>query len=266
MAARKKNILGVMVDAVNYEQALALILDAARNRRPCSVSALAVHGVMTGALDAEHRYRLNHLDLLVPDGQPVRWAMNLLYRTELRERVYGPQLTLNLCQAAAEAGLPIYFYGSTPEILKDLESNLRKSRTEIRIVGSEPSLFRQLTEQESAELAERVKNSGAALLFVGLGCPRQEVFAFEFRDRVSIPIIAVGAAFPFIAGSLAQAPRRFQDYGLEWLFRLWVEPARLWRRYLILNPVYVLMLGLQALYLKRYSAAGELPSQELRYG
>src|SRR5688572_24226327 len=120
----KHNVLGICVDAVDYEAAIERIIAAARERRAMAISALAVHGVMTGVLDATQRYRLNHLDLIVPDGQPVRWAMNMLYRTHLPERVYGPTLMLKLCERAAREGLPIYLYGSRSEVLQALERNL----------------------------------------------------------------------------------------------------------------------------------------------
>src|SRR5258708_2265998 len=122
----KHNVLGVLVDAVDYEGAIEETLRAARERRAFLVSALAVHGVMTGVLSREHRYRLNHFDLLVPDGQPVRWAIRFLYGTNLGDRVYGPRLTLEVCRAAAKEGLAVYFYGSTPEVLTSLCANLRR--------------------------------------------------------------------------------------------------------------------------------------------
>ena len=121
----KRNVLGVLVDAVDYDAAVARILDAARARQPLAVSALAVHGVMTGVLDRMHRARLNRLNLVTPDGQPVRWALNLLYRVGLRDRVYGPELTARVCAAVEREGLPIYLYGSRQEVLSKLEENLK---------------------------------------------------------------------------------------------------------------------------------------------
>ncbi|MBI1880966.1 MAG: WecB/TagA/CpsF family glycosyltransferase, partial [Chloroflexi bacterium] len=114
----KKNILGVQVDAVDYEAAIVKIMAAARTRSTLAVSALAVHGVMTGVLDSTQRYRLNHLDLIVPDGQPVRWALNWLYHTHLPDRVYGPTLMLKVCEQAAREGLPIFLYGSHPPVIE----------------------------------------------------------------------------------------------------------------------------------------------------
>jgi N-acetylglucosaminyldiphosphoundecaprenol N-acetyl-beta-D-mannosaminyltransferase len=262
----KRNVIGVLIDAIDYEASIDFIFRAARDRRGAAVSALAVHGVMTGVLDSEHKFRLNHFDLLVPDGQPVRWVLNLRYGAKLPDRVYGPNLTLKVCERAAQDGLPIYLYGATPEILAAFERSLQRRFPGIRIAGSEPSKFRRLTPIEKRELAERIVASGAAITLVGLGCPRQEAFAYEFREALSMPILAVGAAFPFIAGKVSQAPAWMQDRGLEWLYRLCAEPKRLWRRYLYLNPAYVCLVGLQALRLHRFNTAGEEPQAELLYG
>jgi exopolysaccharide biosynthesis WecB/TagA/CpsF family protein len=262
----KRSILGILIDAVDYEAVVYRVLHAARERRPMTVSALAVHGLMTGVLDSEHKYRLNHLDLLVPDGQPVRWALNLLHGAQLRDRVYGPNLMLDVCSKAQEEGLGIFLYGSTNEILAGLKENLRNGFPALRIAGMEPSKFRRLSAEEGTSLAARVCNSGATIVFVGLGCPRQEVWAYEFREALSMPILAVGAAFPILAGRIPQAPRWMQDRGLEWLFRMVAEPRRLWRRYMFLNPAYVLLVALQALRLRRFTTHGDPPSVELLYG
>jgi len=134
------------------------------------------------------------------------------------------------------------------------------------IAGMESSRFRRLSLIEREQLAERVRSSGAAVVFVGLGCPRQEVFVYEFRELVSMPLLAVGAAFPFLAGIVPQAPLWMQKFGLEWLFRLWSEPRRLWRRYLFLNPTYLFLLSLQILGLSRFRTDGQSPVRELLYG
>src|SRR5215813_3504186 len=122
----KNNILGVLIDAADYDGAVQQIVDAAKHRRPMAVSALAVHGLMTGVSDVEQKYRLNHFDLLVPDGQPVRWALNILHGAGLQDRVYGPNLTLRVCKTAAEQNIPVFFYGTTPDILRALSASLQK--------------------------------------------------------------------------------------------------------------------------------------------
>ena len=261
----KKNVLGVLVDAVDYEAAIQSIVEAARQRAALAVSALAVHGIITGVLDSEQKYRLNSFDVLVPDGQPVRWALNWLYGTKLSERVYGPDLTLKVCQEAASHGLPVYFYGSTQEILTALERYLKTKFPSLQICGMTPSKFRCTSESEKSEIVSRIKESGAAIAFVGLGCPRQEVFAYEYNKELSIPIVSVGAAFAFHAGVMPQAPRWMQQRGLEWLFRLSCEPRRLWRRYLLLNPLYLFLLLLQATGFE-FATTGLPPSREMLCG
>lgn len=263
----KKNLLGIWVDAVDYAAAVARIVAAARARQPLTLSALAVHGVMTGVLDAAQRYRLNHLDLVVPDGQPVRWSLDWLHGARLPDRVYGPTLMLKVCAAAAAEGLPIFLYGSRPEVLENLTRNLRTRFPTLRIVGARPSRFRQISAEEKQEVAESILQSGAAMVFVGLGCPRQEVWVYEYRDLLSMPLLAVGAAFDFHAGTLPQAHSLLQRAGLEWLYRLLQEPKRLWRRYLPLNPLYLGLLFLQKSGLRRFDPDdSEIPLEELRYG
>lgn len=249
-------ILGVNVHAVDYEYAVDAMVRAAREGRPCSVSALAVHGVMTGFQDAGHARRLNGLDLVVPDGQPVRWALRWLHGKRLADRVYGPNLTLFTAKAMADAGLPIYLYGSQSQVLEKFASNLKAKFPGLAVAGSEPSKFRRLDVPEREAVIARIKASGAKAVFVGLGCPRQEVWAFEYRDALSMPILAVGAAFDFHAGTLPQAPPFLQKRGLEWLFRLVQEPKRLWRRYLILNPLYLWNVFLQRTGMRNPMAAG----------
>lgn len=263
----KKNLLGIGINAVDYDAAVAQIIAAGQDRRQLGVSALAVHGVMTGVLDREHCYRLNQLELVVPDGQPVRWGLNLLHKVRLPDRVYGPNLTLKVCEAAADAGLSLFLFGSDTATLEKLSQRLCEQFPKLQIVGLEPSRFRSLTEAERDELIVKIHRSGAAITLVGIGCPRQEVWAYEFRERLSMPVMAVGAAFAFHAGELKQAPAWMQDRGLEWLYRLTREPLRLWQRYLILNPAYVTLLSLQWLRLVTLKPArGEQPTAEILYG
>jgi N-acetylglucosaminyldiphosphoundecaprenol N-acetyl-beta-D-mannosaminyltransferase len=263
----KNNVLGVNINAVDYEAAVAKIVEAAKAKRGMAITALAVHGVMTGVMDETHRYRLNTFDLIVPDGQPVRWALNSLYKVKLPDRVYGPTLTLKVCEAAAKEGLPIYLYGSRQVVIDKFKENLEKKFPGLKIVGAQPSRFRQTTAEEKEQIAKEIRDSGAAITFVGLGCPRQEVWAYEYRELLNMPILAVGAAFDFHAGTLAQAPKQLQNVGLEWLFRLIKEPRRLWKRYVILNPQYVTLLLMQATGLKRFDPADvKPPTAEMRYG
>src|SRR5690242_12524218 len=170
----KRNVLGVQVDAVDYAAAVDKILTAAREQRPLAVTALAVHGVMTGVQDRAHGARLNAFDLVTPDGQPVRWALNNLYGAGLTDRVYGPDLTLKVLASCADEGLPVYLYGSTVDTLDRLVPALTARLPGLKVAGAEPSKFRPLAPGEDRELAERIAASGARVVLVGLGCPRQE--------------------------------------------------------------------------------------------
>lgn len=264
-AEGKKNIIGILVDPVELTSAAERIVQSAREHQPFAVSALAVHGVMTGSLDPSHQYRLNQLDLVVADGQPVRWALNLLHGAGLRERVYGPSLMLDVLQRAAREKIAVYFYGSTPEVLHLLCRRLQELIPDLTIAGCQASRFGQVTTEVADDIAAGIRQSGAQIVFAGLGCPRQEVWAFEFRQRLNMPIIAVGAAFPVLAGTLRQAPRWMQDRGLEWLFRLCTEPRRLWRRYLLLSPAYIALVLCEWMGVQ-FRVDGMQPVRELLYG
>ena len=262
---KRFSILGVDIAATDYDAAVDRIIGAARDRAPLGVSALAVHGVMTGALDDTHRFRLNSLDFCVPDGQPVRWGLNWRYEARLRDRVYGPELMLRLCERAARDNVSIYLYGSSREVLDKLKTNLPRRFPKLVIAGTSPSRFRTISSDEKKDVVREIKSSGASLVFCGLGCPRQEVWTYEYRDALGIPIVAVGAAFDFFAGTVPQAPRILQRYGLEWAYRLSREPRRLWRRYLLLNPLYATLFVAESLGLRSFNR-GTQPATEVGYG
>jgi N-acetylglucosaminyldiphosphoundecaprenol N-acetyl-beta-D-mannosaminyltransferase len=262
----KHNVLGVLVDSVDYDAAIAQVLAAARQCRPVSLTALAVHGVMTGVRDPQHQARLNAFDIVAPDGQPVRWALNVLYGAGLRDWVSGPELTGRVLSRMAEEGLSVYLYGSTSEVIDKLLASLARTWPMLCVAGAEPSKFRDSTPDDLTAIASRISGSGARLLLVGLGCPRQEIFAHAMRPLLNIPVMAVGAAFDYHAGRLRPAPRWMQRHGLAWLWRLAREPRRLWRRYLVFNTEFVGRLTLQKLGLWSpepaapiYDAAGSVP-------
>ncbi|HTF09505.1 MAG TPA: WecB/TagA/CpsF family glycosyltransferase [Asanoa sp.] len=241
----RHSVLGVLVDAVDYETATARVIEAAHERQSFALTALAVHGVMTGVLDPVHNARLNSFDVVTPDGQPVRWGLNLLHGVGLTDRVYGPTLTLRVLARCAAEGLPVYLYGSTDETLGRLVPALEKMFPALKLAGYEQSKFRTARPGEAVEIADRIRASGARVLLVGLGCPRQEIFAYAMRPLLDMPQLAVGAAFDYHAGLLRKPPPWMQKRGLEWLWRLGLEPRRLWRRYVILNPAYAARLVAQ---------------------
>ncbi|MGI8727454.1 MAG: WecB/TagA/CpsF family glycosyltransferase [Solirubrobacterales bacterium] len=247
----KRNLLGVGVDEVDYEAAVERVIAAAEAGERYGVSALAVHGIATAVLEEDVRRRVNSLELVTPDGQPVRWALNLLHRSGLSDRVYGPELTLRVCAAASRRGLPIYLYGSSEQVVTLLASKLEGRFAGLEVAGAEPSAFHSLSETERRAVIERIRASGAKLVLVGLGCPRQETFVAENSTDLRMPALAVGAAFDFHAGLANEPPPWMQGAGLQWLHRLAGNPRRLWRRYLLLNPLYVLLVAAQWAGLRR---------------
>ena len=202
----KKNVLGILVDAVDYEAAEEAVIRAAHAERPFAVSALAVHGIMTGALDPAHKYRLNRFDLITPDGQPVRWAMALTGQARLPDRVYGPFLTLRVCARAEREGLSVYLYGATVATLQKLEAALAERFPALRVAGRQPSRFRTATPAERRSDVAAIQESGAHLVLVGLGCPRQEVWAYEMREDVGRPAAGGGRGVRLSGGQPVDGP------------------------------------------------------------
>lgn len=248
----RHNVIGVRVSATTYDGMLEPVLAAARDRVSACVSHLAVHGVVEGSRDPEFRAMLDAFDIVAPDGHPVRHALNWLYRAGLADRCYGPEFTLRVCERAAQEGIGVYLYGSRQHVVEAMRHNLLARFPGLRIVGCEPSLFRPLTDEEDAALVRRVAESGAAVMFIGLGCPLQEKFAYAHKGRIPAVMVCVGAAFDFHAGTKSMAPAWMQRHSLEWLYRLLQEPRRLWRRYFIYNSVFLWRFALQYCGIRKY--------------
>jgi len=258
------SVAGVRVSRTDYAEATRSIIDAARQRRPFVTAATSVHGVALAVRREDFRAALNSFDMVTPDGQPVRWALNLIHGTRLPERVYGPTLMLRVCEAAADAGLSVYFCGGQPEVLGKLARRMRQRLPHLSIAGTHSPPFRPLSGAEQDAQVRAIKDSHANIVFVGLGCPRQEIWAHQHRDELGVPLVCVGAAFDFHAGTLRQAPPWMQARGLEWLFRVWMEPRRLWRRYAEHIPIFVAAVSTQLVAdrLTRQIAPRHLPLQE----
>jgi len=243
----RADILGVGISITDYAQVVRCVLAAALARRLLLVAASDVHMLIQARQDRAFAAVLNVFDIVTPDGQPVRWGLRLTGDANLRERVYGPTLTLRVCEAMAQAELPVFLYGSRAELLARLAQKLCARFPRLRIAGSIAGRFRPLTREEQRADAEAIVTSGARITLIGMGCPRQEWWAFHMRERLAMPLLAVGAAFDFHAGAVAQAPPWMQARGLEWLYRLGRDPRRLWRRYLLLTPRYIPLIAAQAL-------------------
>lgn len=242
----QRTILGTTVHATSYVEATQLMLAWAREGRSSYVCATSVHGVIEAQNNPAFRRILNEADLITPDGMPLVWGLRQLGLSEAG-RVYGPTLTLHLCEAAAQAGVPIGLYGGTPESLKAFVSFLEGRFPGIRIACQIAPPFRPLTAAEDASYTQEIVSSGARIVFVGIGCPKQETWMAAHKGRIPAVMVGVGAAFDFHAGRVRQAPRWMQDHGLEWFFRLSVEPKRLWKRYGRIVPRFMVGFGAQLL-------------------
>ena len=236
----KYDLFGVRVAASSYDEIVDTVARAAEERVPAIVSLHAVHAIVESVQDPELLAKVNRFDAVLPDGQPVRWALNNLYGVGLTERVYGPELTLRICARAAKDGIPIYLYGSMPKTLELLQQNLLEKFPGLKIAGAESPPFRALSPEEDEAVVRRINESGAGILFVGLGCPKQDHFAADHADRIRPVQVCVGAAFDFHAGTKPMAPAWMQRRGLEWVYRLSQEPGRLWKRYLQTNSIFVM--------------------------
>jgi len=237
-ARASRDILGIRVDATDYAAATACIVGWSRNEVGRWVCIANVHTTMEAWDDPGFRHQVNQADLVTPDGMPLVWALRKLGVREA-SRVYGPTLTLHLCERAARDGVPVGFYGGSAEAIGRLVPNLVARFPDLRVVFAESPPFRPLTAEEDERAVERIRASGARLLFVGLGCPKQERWMATHRQRLPLVQIGVGAAFDFHAGLVRQAPPALQRMGLEWAFRLAMEPRRLAGRYSRHNPRFV---------------------------
>lgn len=246
------NLFGVRYAATDYAEAGRVIVQKSLSREPFAVTALAVHGLIESYRNKQLKEQVNSIDLVLPDGQPIRWALNIFHRAGLRDRVYGPTLMLNLLDQSAHEGLSIFLYGSKQDTLDRLATTIRSQFPTIEIAGMQADRFRDSTEEERKADIEAINTSGARLIFVGRGCPRQEQWIAQNKNDIKGVLIAVGAAFDFHAGTVKQAPNWMQERGLEWLFRLIQEPGRLWKRYLVTNS-WFLFLFTKQLILKPFN-------------
>jgi N-acetylglucosaminyldiphosphoundecaprenol N-acetyl-beta-D-mannosaminyltransferase len=239
-----RSIVSTRVDATSYSDAVARILTwatAGESRYACAAS---VNNVVEAHRSGSFREVMNAADLVTPDGVPLVWSLRLL-GLKHATRVYGPDLTLALAGAAAEEGVPVGFLGGHEEVLRDLVAGLRRRFPGLIVSYAWSPPFRRLEGAEDERMILDIERSGARILFVGLGAPKQEQWMAEHRGRIPAVMVGVGAAFDFLAGRKRQAPSWMQRVGLEWLFRLVQEPRRLWKRYLVRNPVFLALFGAQ---------------------
>lgn len=233
-------LLGTKIDHTSYAKAVETVLGWAQRREPRYAIFANVHVVMEAYDSESYRTCINSADLVAPDGMPLVWALKFS-GLDSATRVYGPDFTIYSLEAAAREGVPVGFLGGRPEVLAELTAKALKRFPGLQIVYSFAPPFRPLTDAEETQILNDVVDSGARLLYIGLGCPKQEIWMHKHAGKVPVVMLGVGAAFDFIAESVKQAPRWMMASGLEWTYRLYREPKRLWRRYFKHNPRFVFL-------------------------
>ncbi len=239
-------LLGMRVDGTSYADAMDRVMAWAHAGESRYLCASSVNNVMEAHDESAFQEVMNGADLVTPDGMPLVWGLKLL-GVGHATRTYGPTLTQMLCERAAREGVPVGFYGGAQDVLDELMDACRRRWPDLDVAYCYSPPFRALTHDEKARVAADIEASGARIIFVGLGTPKQDRWMAENIGIVHAPMLGVGAAFDFIAGRKKQAPERLQRLGLEWLFRLMSEPRRLWRRYLYHNPRFAALFGIQVL-------------------
>ena len=244
MSTSSANVLGTRIDAVSWEQASARILrwaqtDGATTSR--MVCACNVHMVVSARRDPELADALARADLCTPDGAPIAWLMRRQGWPE-QQRISGPDLMWHLLRDAERLQVPVFLLGGAQLTLEKLRTKLRDEFPQLRLAGQCSPPFQQLSAEDERHINRLIETSGARLVLVGLGCPKQEKWMASQRGRLPAVMIGVGAAFDYHAGTLPRAPLRWQQTGLEWLYRLIKEPWRLFRRYLVTNTLFLLWL------------------------
>jgi N-acetylglucosaminyldiphosphoundecaprenol N-acetyl-beta-D-mannosaminyltransferase len=252
MSLESRFVLGARVDATSYEDASRRVVRWAIEQRSAYVCVATVHMNMEAYDFPAFRRVMNEADLVTPDGRPLVWALKALGVRDASQ-VRGTDLMTHVVERAARENVPIGLYGGTPDLLKSFVRILKASYPDLRIACQIAPPFRALTPEEDKMVTKEITASGARILFVGIGCPKQERWMAAHKGRIPAIMLGVGAAFDFHTGRVRQAPQWMQRAGLEWVFRLLMDPKRLWKRYARHNPRWVVLFLLQFLGIERFS-------------
>lgn len=236
------DVLGVKISSTNLEHTSQTIEDWIQNKRKNYICIAPVSTVISCQEDEKYRSIINNAGMTTPDGMPLVWLGRAGGNRKI-QRTYGPDLLLYFCNRSQQKRFRHYFYGGSKETMDALLINLKKKFPNLNIVGHYAPPLRGVQELESKEVLQQMNDAHPDVLWIGLGSPKQDYWMHQHREELDVPVmIGVGAAFDFIAGTKKQAPRWMQRSGLEWLFRLCLEPKRLWRRYLIGNSKFIYLL------------------------
>jgi N-acetylglucosaminyldiphosphoundecaprenol N-acetyl-beta-D-mannosaminyltransferase len=237
-ARTRYRVVSLDVDQVTHDSAVRRVLDLAKAGRGSYVCFGTVHMVMESHDSPEFAARVNAADMIVPDGMPTVW-MQRLQKAVAPERVRANDLMMLLMSAAEQDRIKVGFYGGRREVIDAIVERAKREHPLLEIAYAYSPPFRPLTPEEDSDITERINASRTQILFMGLGCPKQENWMAEHKDRLNCVMLGVGASFDFYAGNVKESPAWLSGLGLEWLYRLTQEPKRLWRRYLVLNPRFI---------------------------
>lgn len=246
-------VLNVRVDAVQIQDVIAMMRTWIACRDRCRyVAVTGMHGIMEAQHREEFENILNAASLVVPDGYPLVWIGRRRGLSQLKRRVYGPELMASFCELTASEGYRHFFYGGAPGIAENLSARFASRYPGTIVAGTYCPPYRQLTWEEDEQVIAQIERSRADVVWVGLSTPKQERWMFEHRLRLRVPVlVGVGAAFDFHTQRIAQAPEWMRENGLEWAFRLIREPRRLWRRYLVYGSEFLFLAALESLCARR---------------
>lgn len=238
---QKKRLLGMAIDCGSYELFLSHILNYAKRKKSSYMCMANVHMLIEAYNNRDYADPVNKADIVAPDGMPLVKALRILYGIN-QSRIAGMDLMPDLIKEAERENLSIFFYGGTEEVLNKIKNKLAILHPSFRIAGMYAPPFRKITEVEEREEITMINNSGANIVLVSLGCPKQEIWMARNKYRINAIMIGIGGAFPVFAGLQKRAPEWMQKMSLEWLYRLIQEPGRLWKRYLYTNTKFLILL------------------------
>jgi N-acetylglucosaminyldiphosphoundecaprenol N-acetyl-beta-D-mannosaminyltransferase len=244
-------VVSLFPNVCNHESAIKKVAELVERRRGGYICFSTVHMVMECYDNAEFGAKVNAADFIIPDGMPIVW-MQKLQGVKNATRVRANDLMIMLCEYAEKNNLSVGFYGGKQEVIDEILKRAKKDFSTLRIPYAFSPPFRPLSDEEDAEIVAEIKCAKPDILFMGLGCPKQENWMAAHEDKLTAVMLGVGASFDFYTGKVKESPDWMGKLGLEWFFRLMQEPKRLWRRYLILNPRFMWLATLQLLRLKKF--------------
>jgi N-acetylglucosaminyldiphosphoundecaprenol N-acetyl-beta-D-mannosaminyltransferase len=252
----KKSLISINIDTGTYKNFVDEVVDM--SRKESSYTCIAnVHMLVEAYTNASFARIINSADMITPDGMPLTWGLKLLHGVK-QDRVAGMDLLPDILEEAEKKGIPVYFYGGTEEMLSRIRENIPKRYASLIIAGMFSPPFRELTTAEIDLTAQFINNSGAKIVFVILGCPKQELWMGRMKNKIRGTMIGVGGALPVLLGIQKRAPRWMQRNGFEWLFRLYQEPRRLFKRYAITNSIFIFLLCKEVIRMKIFRKKGSM--------